>query len=151
MTDCRVKDAINSHVIPAPSLQKPFSSSAFLLVRWGNTVCSLTWLPPATLWLRCSNWKITSDLICVSGCDKLAVLSFWAQWYLLASSSKQLLKKKKKKDTLLCILPNYKQAAGKKLNMIGLSTDLNFSLLARSLITPPHKQCLKTSLNTALY
>lgn len=64
MTDCRVKDAINSHVIPAP---------------------------------RCSNWKITSDLICVSGCDKLAVLSFWAQWYLLASSSKQLLKKKKKK------------------------------------------------------
>lgn len=97
MTDCRVKDAINSHVIPAPSLQKPFSSSAFLLVRWGNTVCSLTWLPPATLWLRCSNWKITSDLICVSGCDKLAVLSFWAQWYLLASSSKQLFKKKKKK------------------------------------------------------
>lgn len=101
MTDCRVKDAINSHVIPAPSLQNPFSSSAFLLVRWGNTVCSLTWLPPATLWLRCSNWKITSDLICVSGCDKLAVLSFWAQWYLLASSSKQLLKKKKKRHTAL--------------------------------------------------
>lgn len=48
------------------------SSPGYEQVRWGTTVCSLTWLPAAALRLRCSNWKIASDLICISGPDRLA-------------------------------------------------------------------------------
>lgn len=52
------------------SLRQP-SPGGWRLQR-GTTVCCLTWLPAAALRLRCSNWKIASDLICINGLDKLA-------------------------------------------------------------------------------
>lgn len=61
---------ISSHVIPAtvmPAAACPLlASGCYSLLSHPAACCGA-----AELRLRCSNWKIASDLICISGPDKL--------------------------------------------------------------------------------